>query len=258
MTVSKELLQDLNIISMTLQFYKKKSTFDADKKIAKQISCVLNRYEKEVLHFNLLENLEKIEFDEVKLTICVQESDAIFDSETEILRLEEKASDYLSAKPISNSSKTIKRLVNQLEILERQEEKFGRRKEPRIKITKENFMQLGFNSIEQKIFSKSAKIIQPCALIDVSVHGICVITPFENPAFNNLENFYIQVSFLHPEQTVILQCHKVHSKLNKTENRIFATLSCQLLEPIHYVWKERILKLLENENISEKNLMQFV
>lgn len=248
MTVSKELIQDLNIISMTLQFFKKKSYFASDLKLVKQISCVLTKYEKGFFQFNLLENLEKTEFDEVKINICVQESDVVFNSETAILKLEEKGLTWLSAKLISNSPKTIKRLLDNLAILEKQEEKFGRRKEPRIKISKENFMQLGLNSIEQKVFSKSAKVILPCALIDISVHGLCIITPFENPTFKNLENFNIQVSFLHPEQTIILQCHKVHSKLNNTENRIFATLSCQLLEPIHYVWKERILKMLENEN----------
>lgn len=252
MTVSKELIQDLNIISMILQFFKKESVFDTDLKLIKQISCVLSRYEKGRLQFNLLENLEKTEFNEVKINICVQESDVSFNSETAILKLDEKGSDYLSAKLISNPPKTIKRLLDNLAILEKQEEKFGRRKEPRIKITKENFMKLSLNSIEQKVFSKSAKVILPCALIDVSVHGLCIITPFENSAFKNLENFNVQVSFLKPEQTVILQCHKVHSKLNATENRAFATISCQLLEPIHYVWKERILKMLENENICEK------
>lgn len=248
MTVSKELIQDLNIISMTLQFFKKELAFASDLKLVKQISCVLNRYEKGFLQFNLLENINEIEFDKIKINICVQESDVVFNSETAILKLEEKGLSWLSAKLISKPSKTIKRLLDNLAILEKQEEKFGRRKEPRIKITKENFMQLGLNSIEQKVFSKSAKTIQPCALIDVSVHGLCIITPFENSTFKNLENFNIQISFLHPEQTVILQCHKVHSKLNNTENRIFATLSCQLLEPIHYVWKERVLKMLENEN----------
>lgn len=250
MTVSKELLQDMNIISMTLQFFKKESAFAIGLKLVKQVSCVLCRYEKGLLQFNLLENINETEFDEVKMNICVQESELVFDSETATLELQEKGLTWITAKPISNPAKTIKRLLDNLAILEKQEEKFGRRKEPRIKITKENFMQFGLNSIEQKIFSKSAKIIQPCALIDVSVHGICIITPFENPAFKNLENFHIQVSFSNPEQTVILQCHKVHSKLNNTENRLFSTLSCQLLEPIHYAWKEKILNLLENEEMS--------
>ena len=81
-------------------------------------------------------------------------------------------------------------------------------------LTKNNYKNFGLSSAEQKIFSKTAKIIQPCALLDVSVHGICIITPFENPAFKNIENFHLQLSFSNPEQTVILQCHKVHTRLN--------------------------------------------
>ena len=79
------------------------------------------------------------------------------------------------------------------------------------------------------------------------MHGICIITPFDNPIFKTLENFSIQLSFNNPEQTVILQCHKVHTKLSNTEHRVFSTLSCQLLEPIHYAWKERVMQMLEAE-----------
>ena len=140
--------------------------------------------------------------------------------------------------------------MNLLELLSRldlQDEKYGRRKEPRIKLGKEKSLLFGLSSAEQKLFSKSAKIIQPCAIIDASIHGICVITPYENPAFKNIENFNIHLSFINPEQTVILQAHKVSSKINDTQNKVFSTISCQLLEPINYIWKERVIKMIETD-----------
>ena len=250
MTVSKELLQDNNIISISLKFIKKESLSQNAPEPIAQIACVLNRYEKGVLHFNLFGNISEISFNEVKLHICIKEADICFYSETAILKVEEKGMDWLTATVKNEPPKTIQKLLIQLSSLEDQEEKFGRRKEPRIKINKDNYTKFGLLSMEQKIFSRSTNSIQPCALIDFSVHGICIITPFENPVFKNQENFYIQISFANPEQTVILQCHKVHSKLNNTENRTFITLSCQLLEPIHYIWKERVLRMLENEDIN--------
>lgn len=119
MTVSKELLQDMNIISMTLQFFKKESAFAIGLKLVKQVSCVLCRYEKGLLQFNLLENINETEFDEVKMNICVQESELVFDSETATLELQEKGLTWITAKPISNPAKTIKRLLDNLAILEK-------------------------------------------------------------------------------------------------------------------------------------------
>ena len=49
-----------------------------------------------------------------------------------------------------------------------------------------------------------------------------------------------------PEQTVFVNGIKMQQPCAVVDARI----SCQLLEPIHFVWKERVIKLLE----SEKNL----
>ena len=64
------------------------------------------------------------------------------------------------------------------------------------------------------------------------------------------DSFNVMLNFVNPEQTIVLKCHKVHAQLKKTESKIYARISCQLLEPIHFAWKERVIKLLE----SEKNL----
>lgn len=250
MTVSKELMQDLNISSMSLSYF----DFEYYKKTGEDsfglIPCILTKYDDGKLSFKLLKN-SKIDPTDVDLQVSIKESENCFIQESATLNILEAGTDYIIANLRYdyqiNSSSTLGKLIELLSVLSKREEKYGRRKEPRIKIGKDNYLDFGLSSIEQKIFSKSAKIIQPCALIDISIHGICLITPFENNYFKNLENFHIQLSFKNPEQTVILQCHKVHSKLTDTGNRVLATLSCQLLEPVHYVWKERVLKMLENE-----------
>ena len=94
------------------------------------------------------------------------------------------------------------------------------------------------------------KIQQPCAVVDASIHGICIITPCTDQRMKDCDSFNVMLNFVNPEQAIVLKCHKVHAQLKKTESKIYARISCQLLEPIHFVWKERVIKLLE----SEKNL----
>lgn len=250
MNVPKELIQDLKIVSMNISFF----DFGEYKRTREDsfglIPCILEKYDYEKLFFKLLQNLPEDILD-VSLQVVIQEDERCFLQENVELDVIERSCDYLVSnikKTLFTSNRTFNKLMDLLSVLNEREDKYGRRKEPRIKITKENYSQLGITSIEQKIFSKAIKLIQPCAIIDVSVHGVCLITSFENPSFKNLENFHLQLLFTNPEQTAILQCHKVHSKVNKTDNRVFATFSCQLLEPIHYVWKERILKMIENED----------
>lgn len=245
MTVSKELIQDLNISSMALSYF----DYEFYKKTGEDsfglIPCILTKYDDGKLCFKLLDN-SKLDPTDVDLQVFIKESENCFIEETSLLKILEIGIDYVIVN-ITHASDTINKLLELLSVLSKREEKYGRRKEPRIRINKENYQDFGLSTLEQKIFSKTAKVIQPCAVIDISVHGICIITPFENTGFKNLDNFNVQLSFINPEQTVILQCHKVHSKLTDTGNRVLATLSCQLLEPVHYVWKERVLKMLENE-----------
>ena len=250
MTVSKEMIQDFNILSMSIQIISKNKTEQGALQIENHIPCILSRYNNGKLHFSLLREEEIYNPDDdyfYNLQICIKESESFYKSETASIRINESGIGWIIAEIKDSPGEIIKLLQNQLYALEISEEKYGRRKEPRIKIGKEKSIAFGLCSPEQKLFSKSAKIIQPCAIIDASIHGICIITPFDNPIFKTLENFCIQLSFSNPEQTVILQCHKVHTKLSNTEHRVFSTLSCQLLEPIHYAWKERVMQMLEAE-----------
>ena len=120
-----------------------------------------------------------------------------------------------------------------------------------IAIGKLNAQLFGLQTLEQKILT--GERTHPCVIIDASLHGLCIITPFNNDISKKLDNFVIQVFFSNPEQNILLQAHKVHTKLKHTENKTFATISCQLLEPINYIWKERVIKMLET--IEEQQIL---
>ncbi|MDE6245889.1 MAG: hypothetical protein K2M50_09590, partial [Treponemataceae bacterium] len=102
----------------------------------------------------------------------------------------------------------------------------------------------GLESPEQKVFVRSKKIIQPCAIVDASIHGVCIITPFSD-GFKDVENFCVKVGFSSPVESAIMEAHKVHSRLVKTERSVFAKVSAQLLEPISHIWKGRVARLIE-------------
>ena len=233
MTITKELIIDSGIISMNII------------KDVLNINCILVNFEKDTLLLNYSGKEHFNVDDKVTLNILHKGISTIPETSKIELLVMQAGKDYIQASIITTDD-FFSAFLKKLSFLEYHDEKYGRRKEPRITIGKKNFEAFGLTSVEQKIFSETAKIIQPCAILDVSFHGICIITRFENPAIKNIENFNIHLAFKKPVQTVILMAHKVHSKLNSTEeNNVFATFSCQLLEPINYIWKERIIKLLE-------------
>lgn len=153
---------------------------------------------------------------------------------------------------ISGSEKKEKTaaFISALEELDAKYTKYGRRKEERVEIGKRNAAKFGLSSPEQTVFINGIKAQQPCAVVDASIHGVCIITPCADQRINDCGSFNVMLNFTNPEQTVVLKCHKVHSQLKKTDSKTYARISCQLLEPVHFAWKERVIKLLE----SEKNL----
>jgi len=234
MNITKELLDGLNVIS--LFFTQGKN----------DINCILRKVESGVLLFNFTGNFKFLEGERIVLSATFQKNAELVISKSN-LKILESGLNWVSG-TVENCENDLRKILERISFLERQDEKYGRRKEKRVKIGKENFRAFGLSSPEQKLFSMSAKIIQPCALLDASIHGICIITPFENPLFKSVENFGICISFVNPEQTISLQVHKVRSKLDKAGERTFATISCQLLEAIHYAWKERVISLLEKQS----------
>ena len=248
MNISRDLLEEFNIISMSL------------KTCNKSISCFPVKAEFNKLHlaktlqFKYLQQFsddtETSDFftQDHHLSVTIKKTDSenflISDAKIELI---ESGLDYFICK-VTACDDFFQSFLNKISYLEYQDAKYGRRKEPRFAIGKDKAVTFGLASIEQKLFSKTEKLIQSCVILDVSLHGICIITPFEDTRFKSVDNFFIQISFTNPEQSIILQAHKVHLKLNPTQNKVYATLSCQLLEPISYIWKERVIKMLELES----------
>lgn len=234
MNITKEFLDGLNLVSL---FFTQEQN---------DINCVLKRSEKGVLFFNFTGDFKFAEGERLPLSATFQKEAALTVSRAEFKILESGLDWILGT--VENCENDLREVLERISFLERQDEKYGRRKERRVKIGKENFLAFGLSSPEQKLFSKAAKIIQPCAIVDASIHGVCVVTPFENPLFKNIDNFNVHLSFVNPEQTVLLQAHTVLLRIDNANGKTFATISCQLLEPIHYVWKERVINLLEKHS----------
>ncbi len=232
MKITKELLEHLKVKSITFKYN------------FKDILCFLDRIEENRWTFSLPYEMDFSDFSKIEFTINFFQNDFpnIF-----LAKLLESGEDWITVSPELNTP-TVQLEAFYYDLLQISEkyETFGRRKEERIKIGKEKSKEFGLDSIKQSVFVNGISLIQPCVIIDASVHGICIITP-ETPGIKNAENFCIKISFVNPDKMIVLKAHKVYSRLNKTKNKNFLTLSCQLLEPIHYEWRERIISILFSE-----------
>lgn len=232
MRITRELLEHLKVQSVTLR------NNGAD------ILCFLERIEKGLWTFSLP---QKIDFQkgctaEFQVTFGREDSPAALSAS-----VEDFGEDWCAVIPEEKDcSPALSALLKSISGMEEKYESFGRRKEERVKIGRENAARFGLSSLEQSIFLYGAKLVQQCAVLDASIHGIRIITP-ETPAVRNEENFCIKLSFRNPGQTVLLKAHRVYSRLNRTGKSAFMTLSCQLLEPIHFAWKERVIAMLESQ-----------
>ena len=230
MNVTGEMLKDLGVVSMSL------SNGVAD------YVCFLQKIKGNSLSFSLM---TPVEFSNSTFGLkIITNKNTVKSAPIEIT---EYGVDWCDATIGEIADEETAAVFKELKKLEHQDEKYGRRKEERIPIGKENYKLFGLESPEQKLFVRSAQFIQPCAIVDASIHGICIITPFSE-AFKEIENFGIKIAFSNPVETALLEAHKVHSRLARTERSVFATVSAQLLEPISHVWKNRVVKMLEKMN----------
>ena len=232
MKITKELLEHLKITDFSIQSG------------GENVLCFLERIDKGRWTFSITEKLvlsinKKIsflinfyEYEPAELTATVIDSDE----------------NWCVVIPETDScSERLREFLLMISKTEEKYESFGRRKEARIKIGKEKSTEFGLSSLKQTLFLSGAKFLQPCVILDASVHGICIITQ-DSPALKNEENLCIKITFQNPAQTVILKAHKVYSRINKTDVNSFLTLSCQLLEPIHFAWKERVIFMIEKQS----------
>lgn len=124
---------------------------------------------------------------------------------------------------------------------------FSRRKEKRIQINSTNYRNLGLEKMEQYIFVEGIKLIQPCVLVDASIHGVQLLTLYSEELLKHTALFKLKLEFENPKETIILLLHQVQSRVTNTGEKKFLNISCQILEPIHLQWKSRVIKMLQQK-----------
>lgn len=230
MNITKELLSYLKVVSTNLVINEKDNL------------CFIERQEKDAWSLRLQDRLSDCkEGDSAFLKIRFANEA----SEYSPVTIKEIGIDYCevtipSLKSELNTQKIVQKFFN----LEYKDEQYGHRKEKRLSIGTVNSEKFCLARPEQQFYLPSAKTVQVCAIKDASVHGICVVTNYHNDMRVN-DVFNVLVSFKNPDEKILLKAHKVHVKLNDTsEGNTMATISCQLLEPVHFRWKERVIAML--------------
>ena len=227
MKMSKDLLEHLKITSLLININDK------------DYLVYFQKYEKNRWTLFLPNEINLEENDLVLQINFHNETQFVFSAE-----IIEKGSDYCIIQvPDNIDDYEFQKMIKTLYELEYKDDKFGRRKEIRLKIGKENYKDFGLSGLQQSVFLRGNTQAQPCVVVDASIHGICLITPYISG--EHYENFYVKLNFSSPDQNILLQLHKVNIKINTVGNENYATISCQLLEPINFAWKDRIYNMIE-------------
>ncbi len=231
MTITKELLCQLHFISMDLI-------------LGNQDYLVsLFRQNNDEWELKLSNKLELKNIQTVTLKLIFDD----YQTECSVL-IKETGEDFIIVnKPERNDDMILQQFIQQLNKIEYNNEKYGRRKEERIRIGLEKYKDFNLSKPEQTIIIEENRYINQCAIVDVSLHGIQIVTPYMKP-IEKTNNFFISVSFINPSETIIINLHKVYTRLTKINNRIYANLSCQILEPVNYIWKERVINIIQIQN----------
>ena len=230
MTITKEIWEQFKIISIVL------------KEKDKDIMCFPKQYENRILILYVLEQTGFQYADPVSIQLTFSDGYiGIF--QVKALKEDNDYCNILVPKTVSDSR--IQDFIDMLDEQDRRHKQYEKRKEHRIIIGKSNFSAFGLVSPQQTLFIHDLYSHQPCAVVDASIHGICIITLYTDIAKNTRETFYVKLHFRLPEQHIILRCQSVHTRRIEPGKNIYAMISCRLIEPIHFIWKERILNFME-------------
>lgn len=230
MTITKELLDRLEINTFSYKIDSESS----------DIICNLLQQKNNTWIFQTSNYIHDIQIEKIFIKINCNAHKIEFSSD-----VKDKGKDYFVIDiPAVNDNIKLKTIIEELRKYELQDENYGRRKELRITIGKTNAKTFGLKTLEQKMFLNGIKDVQSCSIIDASIHGIQIITNY-NMLIHNIENFKIKIDFTEPEESIIISAHKIHTRLKEIENKTYAYISCQLLEPIQFVWKNRIINIIE-------------
>ena len=165
-------------------------------------------------------------------------------SEGKITVLEPYGDDTVLAVEPHSDSDDFREVIERLSRYE-SNDNFERRKETRIKVGIKNATLFGLASpVQRAVFGRDER---ECVIFDASVHGIQLI--MENSRIISGTNiFKAKVSFQEPEQGIVLALNRVYSKVKETPERNYIYISAQILEPVHYVWKDRVIACLADKS----------
>lgn len=228
MYITKELIQKTEIVSTVLQTAK-----------GNDLSCVLQNVRGNTWDFLLPDSAEAVDSAEF---LRIQKKDCVISIPVVIV---DSGAGFvvLALEPVPE----LQTITEEFLSFEKVNNDFNRRKDERFVISRDNVSEFGLSGLEQKLFLPSCRIEQPCAVVDVSLHGIRFLTRF-NPAFRDSDSFILRLEFSGPQEVAFLKVHKVFCKLKtgNTGESVFATVSGQILEPVSLVWQDRILQFIDN------------
>lgn len=231
MTVTKELNNRIKLINSDILVEQKEKL------------CYLSKQNLDLWTFTLCEPVEIP--DSQKTVIIKMNYEGYTTTFTGIIR--KKGEDFIIVeKPDSVKDPFLEETISVLNQIEINDEKYGQRKEKRVKVGIKNSKKFGLKKPEQTFVIEKERFSGPCAIVDASIHGLQIVTPYGS-ILKNLNNFNVLISFQEPNQHIIMDLHKVNIKLTKVNEKTFANISCQILEPINYIWKDRVIKMMDQE-----------
>lgn len=147
--------------------------------------------------------------------------------------------------PKATADRRVQSFIDMLDVHDKRDMQYEKRKESRIIVGKSNSSAFGLVSPQQTLFVHDIYAHQPCAIVDASIHGICIITLHTNNIEDERAMLHIKLHFKLPEQHIILRCQRVHTRRIEPGKNTYAMISCRIVEPIHFIWKERVMHFME-------------
>ena len=242
MKITKELLEYLNISTMTISGS------------ASEDLCVLSKVTGKDWFLNITYPMKYFSEENISLKINfaneTEKKTSIIKSGRIIAPIKELGDNWISIDiEKCRADKEASNVIDTLNKLVFNDEKYGRRKENRYEIGTKNFKNFSMNSAEQMIYLKTAKITLPCAIKDISLHGMCIICP-DSIALDRESTIIVRICFNEPEQSTLLTGHKVFIKKISTKSKKYAVISLQLLEPVHFVFRQRLIEYIQKTDHS--------
>lgn len=220
MTVTKEMLEHIGVKSISM--HGRDSDMD--------VLCSLVRVKEHVWYLNYTapEGFSPVP------SLRINKDNEIMEGPVKVL---EKTSCTLMIE--EPSSGCFEPVVKKLATYEKNDN-YERRKEKRIKVGIKNSSGFGLTSPQQYVIIGGAEL--ECVIVDASVHGIQLL--LENKRILAAADiFTVKVAFT--DTCVLLRLNRVFSNVKEIKGKSYVYISAQILEPVHFIWKERVISFLK-------------